>query len=98
LHEDQKNTQAEKLQQLFREVNNQEMADKQTEKESTTEFVEVDVLQLPPRSEVHQTSKWSTHINISSPWVRFSFIVFLLLVILFIAYFPAGDKIIIFFT
>ena len=98
MHEEQRENQAEKLQQLFREVNNPETADHKYKEESTPEFVEVDVLQLPPRSEVHQTAKWSTHINLRSPWVRFSFIVIVLLVILLVVYFFIGEKIIIFFT
>lgn len=100
LHDEQKDNQAKKLQQLFAEVNNQGNMEETEEPKSKSapEFVEVDVLQLPPRSEIHQSSKWSIHVNIKSPGIRFSIIVCVLLAILCILYFFIGDNIIIFFT
>lgn len=94
----QKKDQAEKLQQLFAEVNNQEQDDET--KETLTnekEFIEVDVLQLPPRSEVHQTSKWKLRINFRSPWLRFTSTLVLLAVVLFCLYYFLGDYLLVLF-
>lgn len=79
--------QAEKLQQLFTEITDQEKIMKQEENdiyvEETVTYKEIDVLNLPPRSEVHKKSKWHFKVRFSAPIVRFSF--FVLIVILIIA-------------
>lgn len=98
MHEEQKDNQAKKLQQLFREVNNQEASLEDENTYHNREFVEIDVLQLPPRSEVHQTSKWGIHFHITSPWVRFTFTICVLLAVIFIVYFFIGEKVILFFN
>ncbi|HLR54059.1 MAG TPA: hypothetical protein VK078_04970 [Pseudogracilibacillus sp.] len=94
----QKQDQAEKLQQLFAEVNNQEQTDETKDASiNDKEFIEVDVLQLPPRSEVHQTSKWKLHINFRSPWLRFTSVLVLLAVVLFCLYYFLGDYLLVLF-
>lgn len=94
---DHKENQAIKLQQLFAEVTNQE-AMNEIEGEHPEEFVEVDVLQLPPRSEVHNKSKWSMQIKPSSPLVRFIFVIILMLAVIGVLYYVIGEKVILFFS
>lgn len=94
----QKKDQADKLQQLFAEVNNQEQDhDSAVTSSEEKEFIEVDVLQLPPRSEVHQTSKWKLHINFRSPWLRFTSTLVLLAIVLFCMYYFLGDYLLVLF-
>lgn len=94
----QKKDQTDKLQQLFAEVNNQEQNhDSAMNSAEEKEFIEVDVLQLPPRSEVHQTSKWKLHINFRSPWLRFTSTLVLLAAVLFCLYYFLGDYLLVLF-
>jgi hypothetical protein len=96
MHKEQKEIQKEKLQQLFAEVTNQET--EQSGISEPVEFIEIDVLQLPPRSKVHQKAKLSIHVNFHSPVWRFSFVIVLLAIILFFLYYFFGDQIMLLFT
>lgn len=91
--------QAEKLQQLFAEVTNQpKEKEDDKEKEATTSYIEVDVLNLPPRSEVHQKPKRKFYVNLKSPFVRLLLVLFILLIIISLIYYVAGEQIILFFS
>lgn len=83
--------QARKLQELFAEVaNNPEIKDNEPiEKE---EFVEMDILNLPPRSEVHSSSKRKLKLNIKKPFARFVFVMIILIAIITMMYFAIGDQ------
>lgn len=96
---DHEENQAEKLSQLFAEVVNQSEEDKANEtKESTDDFIEVDVLNLPPRSEVHKTPKRKLYIHLGSPFTRLLSVLFILVIIIGIIYFIAGEQILLFFS
>jgi len=88
--------QAEKLQQLFTEITKQEKITKQEENdvfiEESMTYKEIDVLNLPPRSEVHKKSKWRFNIRFHAPIVRFSFFVLIFILILAIVLFFYFDK------
>lgn len=58
------------------------------EKEQTVElYEEMDVLNLPPRSEVHQSSKTRLSLSLKKPAVRFLFFLIFLALILVLIYF-----------
>lgn len=86
MSEEQKDDQAAKLQQLFLELNNQESKEKK-EKITEEEMIEVDVLNLPPRSEVHQQTNLRLHMDVRRPVWRFVFVIFIIVVIGTIVYF-----------
>lgn len=94
---EQKEDQAAKLQQLFSEVNNQQV---EVKKEKVTEehLIEVDVLNLPPRSEVHQSTSMSLRLDINRPLWRFITVVIVLIIIASLVYFIFGENMIEFFT
>ncbi|HLR71584.1 MAG TPA: hypothetical protein VK085_09155 [Pseudogracilibacillus sp.] len=91
-HED---NQAEKLQQLFAEVTNEQQ---QQETKNSTDFIEVDVLKLPPRSEVHQKPKRKLYIRLTSPFARLLFVFLSILIIMGVIYYVAGEQIVLFFS
>jgi len=100
---DHEENQAEKLQQLFAEVTNQQREEETKQKENETDktatnYIEVDVLSLPPRSVVHQRPKRKLYIRLKSPFSRLLFVSVLLLIIIGIIYYLAGDQIMFFFT
>ena len=78
MHDEHKDTQAAKLEQLFLEVTNQESQLKEQE-EPSEDYIEIDVLQLPPRSEVHKGKKSGLHLSFRSPVVRLMAVIIILL-------------------
>lgn len=94
---EQEDNQALKLQQLFEEVNNQQPEET---KESTreTELIEIDVLNLPPRSEVHKKSKISWRLNFKRPFWRFLLVLLILIGVVIGVYIMFGEQIILYFT
>ena len=93
-----KEDQAAKLEQLFREVSNPELNQTSNEETEAEDFVEVDVLQLPPRSEVHQKSKMSIHFTFRSPVARLILVIILLIAVVALLYGFFGNEIVEFFT
>ncbi|MBU5265389.1 hypothetical protein [Virgibacillus proomii] len=53
---------------------------------------DTDILNLPPRSEVHNIKGRPTRIKLSVPFRRLAFIILVLLAILIMAYFFLGDE------
>lgn len=101
MHNEEKGHQAEKLMELFQEVSSH-TPDEETEKSKAQqvvaeEYIELDVLNLPPRREVHQKSKQRLTIRMKEPIVRVFFVLVLLLAILIVLYFTLGDQLIFFF-
>lgn len=94
---EQKEGQAAKLQQLFSEVNNQPIEEKK-EKVTEEQLIEVDVLNLPPRSQVHQSTNMSLRLDINRPLWRFLTVIIVLLIIASLVYFLFGEQVIDFFT
>lgn len=88
--------QAEELRKLLNEV--ESIKDPEMNKSIESEEVqleqrEVDILNLPPRKEVHGNKKQHTHIKISLPFRRFILIIFLLIIILIGVYYLFGGDI-----
>lgn len=88
--------QADQLMKLFQEVANHQPEDyeeeegieeKVTEERSYDEYVELDLLNLPPRREVHGQRKVRYSLSFSSPFFRLFFIIILIVVIVFILYY-----------
>jgi len=96
LPNEDKEDQAAKLQQLFLEVNNHE-TDEKKEKVTEEDLIEIDVLNLPPRSEVHPVTNVRLHIDFRRPIWRFIAIIVLLIIIGCIVYFLFGEQIMEFF-
>lgn len=92
--------QAEKLMELFQEVSNHapdnETMRNETKQGVAEEYIELDVLNLPPRREIHQKSKQRLTIRWREPIVRMFFVLVLLLTILVVLYFTIGDRLIFF--
>ena len=89
---EEKEDQTAKLQQLFLEVNNHEI-DEKKEKVTEEDLIEVDVLNLPPRSEVHSATNIRFHIDFKRPIWRFIAIIVLLVIIGCIVYFFFDEQI-----
>ena len=62
--------------------------DEQTEQERA-----IDILNLPPRKEVHGNKKKNTHIKISVPLLRLLAVIVILLIIVIGAYYIYGEEI-----
>lgn len=87
------NTQAEKLQQLFDEINNRPN-EKNERKEDKLEkdMIEVDVLNLPPRKEVHTNPKTRIYFHFKRPFLRISIVFLFLIVVLVTLFFVLGEQ------
>lgn len=83
--------QAAKLQQLFTEVMENERSENRNEKidEHVDEF-EIDVLNLPPRSEVHISKSKKIKMTFNRPLIRFIFVIIFIICIVFGIYFYNG--------
>ncbi|OZU90083.1 hypothetical protein CIL03_02790 [Virgibacillus indicus] len=54
---------------------------------------DIDILNLPPRKEVHGNTRNMTHIKISLPLIRFLAVILILLIIVMGAYYFYGEEI-----
>ncbi|GAB3052689.1 hypothetical protein [Virgibacillus ainsalahensis] len=73
-------------------LNLEQNDDINSENESDTkEFKEIDVLNLPPRKEIHSTKKKRTHFKINFPLVRFLVVIIILLCVITGVYFVWED-------
>ncbi|WP_096270485.1 hypothetical protein [Paucisalibacillus globulus] len=99
------NDQAKELRELLQDVNNNSLKvndrsnnqqdyvmEENLENQVTTEEKMVNVLNLPPRKEIHSQKKNRTHLKISKPFLRLFFVLFLLLIVLWLLLFY-GDVI-----
>lgn len=75
--------QAAQLEKLFAEITNHEQTDEQGEHEGdeVEKELEIDVLNLPPRSKVHLSSGKRLKITLNRPLIRFLLVIVGLLVI-----------------
>ncbi|WP_188453831.1 hypothetical protein [Virgibacillus oceani] len=55
---------------------------------------EVDILNLPPRKEVHSKKNTRTHLKMSRPFLRLVFVIVIILAVLFGIYYVWGDEIV----
>lgn len=65
---------------------------KEINKEDENVKTDIDILDLPPRREIHTDSK-RAHIKINKPLLRFLFVLLLLTIIILGAYYYVGDEI-----
>lgn len=89
--------QAEKLQQLFEEINNRPLQEKEnTEKKVEEDFIEVDVLNLPPRKEVHTKPKTRLYFHFKRPYIRFLIVFILIIVFIVTLFLTIGERLVFF--
>ncbi len=81
----------DELKALLAEVSKVE---KPVEKEDTQPII--DVINLPPRTDVHKSKSKRMKVKINSPITRFVFVLLIISVIIFLAYYYLGDDIFIF--
>ena len=83
--------QAAKLQELFSEINNHEITNNLDDTENVapkeSNYQDIDILNLPPRSEVHGVKKTKTRWKVRSPFIRFLIVLLLVVFLLVGAYF-----------
>lgn len=82
-----KDTQADRLQQLFSEISQNEPDEEASEAEVVEEQTEnaeknIDILNLPPRSDVHISKGRWIKITFRRPLIRFLFITLILILII----------------
>ncbi len=70
-------------------------SDKSVEKTDNEEPI-IDVLNLQPRTEVHKSNSKKIKVKIKSPTVRFIFVLLIISIIVFLAYYYLGDDLSIF--
>jgi len=91
------NDQAEQLKQIFNELQqNAVKSEKNTNDEQYTAehaIPKIDVLNLPPRKEVHSNQS-RTRLSISRPFLRFLSVILLIIIIIFGAYYIWGEELI----
>lgn len=81
--------QADKLMELFQEVANHQPDDKEPmedEEMKRDEYVELDVLNLPPRREVHGNKKGKYSFSLARPSVRLFVVIVFVIAILCLVY------------
>lgn len=80
--EEEKNIdQAKELKQLFEEVESNQ-GYQRSKKED--EQIKIDILNLPPRKEVHNQKQFFLRINFNRAFMRFLFVIFLLAIIIYL--------------
>ncbi|WP_085992006.1 hypothetical protein [Oceanobacillus senegalensis] len=83
------NDQANELRNLFEEIIKEESAPENMHIEKE----EPDVLNLPPRKEIHKSSN-RTQIKVKKPFMRFLFVTLVLFTIILVTYYYVGDTIV----
>lgn len=89
--------QAAKLKELFNEVRQGEVEHQNEQVELLEESEptrKINVLNLPPRKEIHSNKKRRTRLKIGKPLKRFLIVIFILIVILAGAYYTWGEELI----
>lgn len=94
MKEQKEGHQADQLMKLFQEVANhqpdsleEEDLIEKDETEEQEEYIELDILNLPPRREVHGARKKPMSFSFTSPFVRLSLVIIVLLIVVFILYY-----------
>src|SRR5690625_2069371 len=95
----EQNDQAEQLKQIFDELqqNAIESGELSNDNQSIDDdsIPKIDVLNLPPRKEVHSNNDSRTRLSISRPFLRFLSVIILIIVIILGAYFMWGEELIV---
>jgi len=82
--------QATDLQKLIDEVQQSERIQKKQQvslSQESDQIRKMDILNLPPRKEIHRNHKQRIHVKLSRPLFRFLSVIIILLVIIYGAYF-----------
>lgn len=101
----ERDDQATELRKLFNEVQGKDTNDLQMEKSTNNTFENVsvalseptrtiDILNLPPRKEVHDNKKRRTRLKVSRPFARLSIVIILLIVVTFAVYYLWSEELI----
>jgi hypothetical protein len=99
----ERNDQAKELRELLQDVNNnslkvkdrsikQHVMEEGKENQVTNDEKMVNVLNLPPRKEIHSQKRNRTHVKLSKPFLRLFVVLLLLLIVLWLLLFY-GDVI-----
>lgn len=89
--------QAEHLKRLFNEVQQGEMKPEKVSDESDTAqepTLKIDVLNLPPRKEVHGNHNNRARVKLGKPFLRFLSVIIILVALVIGAYFIWGEELI----
>lgn len=97
--------QAAELRKLFNEVQGistndlkeEQKPEAETKIESNESFEsnrKIDILDLPPRKEVHSNSKNRTKLKMSRPFLRFSIFILILILVIFAVFYVWGNELI----
>ena len=89
--------QAAQLQQLFSELQHNEIAQRSDQDELYIEpkqLRKIDVLNLPPRTEVHSKNNNRTHLKLGRPFMRLLIVVFIFIIVIIGAYYLWGEELI----
>lgn len=99
LRQNEQNNQSQvaNLEKLLAEINKNPQINEPSQ-ELPGNDVEIDVLNLPPRKNVHQSARRKLIINLKHPFYRFSIVIILIIAIVFFIYYIVGEQIIILFT
>ncbi|WP_099158390.1 hypothetical protein [Virgibacillus ndiopensis] len=91
--------QASELRKLVNEVQQEELVESTetndfTEENEikTEETREVDILNLPPRKEVHSKNNTRAHVKMSKPFMRLVLVIVIILAVLFGLYYVWGEE------
>lgn len=78
--------QADELKKLFQDVQQHEIDDHQMDEEQTTReaLPKIDVLNLPPRKDVHRSHKSRVKLKFSKPFRRLMFVVLILIIMIIV--------------
>jgi len=98
MRDEHKDNQATKLEQLFLEVSNPELSEENIAENEDDELIEVDVLQLPPRSEVHKSNKSNVHLSFHAPIWRLVLVIIFIIAVAWLLYGFYGEEMIHFFA
>src|SRR5690606_13467854 len=100
MNEHNRRHQADKLMELFQELANHQPDDKepmQEEEMKRHEYVELDVLNLPPRREVHGNKKGKYSFSLTRPSVRLFVVIVFVIAILCLVYYFNREALLTFF-
>lgn len=93
----EENDQADQLKRIFADVEQRgegEASDIKQQGNSNPVTPKVDVLNLPPRKEVHGIYKKRTHLRIGRPFLRFVGVLLILIIVVLGAYIYWGEELI----
>lgn len=99
----ERDDQAAELRKLVNEVEGKETTDLHTEKKLNSADEndpvalneptrEIDILNLPPRKEIHSNTLRRTRVKVSRPFARFGMVIIVLAIIIFVVYYLWSEE------